>query len=265
MQRMDYAREQRSIDWGAVWAGLVWTIGVLVLLSSLWSALAFAGNGIEAFADNIEWWIAASAIVALLVGGIVAGWAPRARGPLAGGLNGMTVWGTLLTLTIIIGVPSVLGGAAIVGQALPADVNVQQQVTVDQETSLWATFWAALIGFGTAALGGALGGIMPKRQETTEAYPHDRYDRRDDRDDRYDRDREYAGARDDRYDRDREYAGTREDLYASDDRDLDDDGRHVRRGDDVVVMHDDEMVGDRADRTEVIEGEHDGGYASRRR
>jgi hypothetical protein len=258
---MGYAREQRSIDWGAVWAGLVWTIGVLVLLSSLWSALAFAGNGIQAFADNIEWWIAASAIVALLVGGIVAGWAPRARGPLAGGLNGMTVWGTLLTLAIIIGVPSVLGGAAIVGQALPADVNVQQQVNVDQETSLWATFWAALIGFGTAALGGVLGGIMPKRQETTEAYPRDRYDRRDDRDDRFDRDREHT--RDDRYDRDREYAGTREDRFRSDDGDVE-RGRHVRRDDDVVLMRDDDIADDRGERTDVMEHEHDGGYASRR-
>lgn len=169
--------EQRLIDWGGVWAGLIWTIGIMVLLSSLWIALGYTGNGVEAIANDIEWWLAGTAIFALFVGGIIAGWAPRARGGSAGVVNGMTVWGTLLTLSLVIGVPSILGGAAIVGDTLtdPAQVDAGVEaattgITLDQDASLWATFLVALIGFVTAALGGVIGGMLPKRDQAVEAY-----------------------------------------------------------------------------------------------
>jgi hypothetical protein len=233
LTRTGYAREQRSIDWGGVWAGLVWTIGLLVLLSSLWLALGFGGSNVEIFADNIEWWLAGTAIASLLVGGIVAGWAPRARGVGAGLLNGMTVWGLLLTISIIIGVPSVLGGAAIVGDTLQAadtaTGGATGGLTFDGNASIWATFWTALIGFATAAIGGMIGGNLPKRDESLEPVDRSR------------------------------------DPYVE----SDEDGRtfrgntvpaHVHRDDDVMVVDD-----DMRDRTSVMEHEHDGDYASRRR
>jgi hypothetical protein len=235
LTRTGYAREQRSIDWGGVWAGLVWTIGLMVLLSSLWLALGFGGSDVELFADNIEWWLAGTAVAALLIGGIVAGWAPRARGVGAGLANGMTVWGLLLTISIIIGVPSILGGAAIVGDTLQtadtATDGATGRLTFDGNASLWATFWTALIGFTTAAIGGMIGGNLPKRDETIEPYE------------------------------------TRDDLRTRDD-DIDDErsfrGRtvpaHTHRGDDVVVVDD-----DLDDRAAAMEHEHDGAYASRRR
>jgi hypothetical protein len=235
LTRTGYAREQRSIDWGGVWAGLVWTIGLLVLLSSLWLALGFGGSNVEIFADNIEWWLAGTAIASLLVGGIVAGWAPRARGVGAGLLNGMTVWGLLLTISIIIGVPSVLGGAAIVGDTLQAADTATDGatggLTFDGNASLWATFWTALIGFATAAIGGMIGGNLPKRDESL-----DPVETRDDRiRERYDDD-------------DR---GTFRGSTVP---------AHTHRDDDVLVVDD-----DMRDRSSVMEHEHDGDYASRRR
>jgi hypothetical protein len=195
--------EQRLIDWGGVWAGLIWTIGIMVLLSSLWIALGYTGNGVGAIANDIEWWLAGTAIFALFVGGIIAGWAPRARGGSAGVVNGMTVWGTLLTLSLVIGVPSILGGAAIVGDTLTDPAQVETGVTaattgitLDPDASLWATFLVALIGFVTAALGGVIGGMLPKRDQAVEvyddrdhlAYPMDR-DPRIDEGDRFDQHR----------------------------------------------------------------------------
>jgi len=234
LTRMGYAREQRSIDWGGVWAGLVWTIGLMVLLSSLWLALAFGGSNVEIFADQIEWWLAGTAIGSLLVGGIVAGWAPRARGVGAGLVNGMTVWGLLLTISIIIGVPSILGGAAIVGDTLEvandATGGATDGLALDGNTSLWATFWTALIGFATAAIGGMIGGNLPKRDETIEPYES----------------REDLRARE-RVDDERAFRGTTVPA-------------HMHRGDDVMVVDDDVD-----DRTDVMEHEHDGGYATRRR
>jgi hypothetical protein len=233
MTRTAYAREQRSIDWGGVWAGLVWTIGLLVLLSSLWLALGFGGSNVDIFADNIEWWLAGTAVFSLFVGGVVAGWAPRARGAGAGFVNGMTVWGLLLTISIIIGVPSVLGGAAIVGDTLQAANTATDGatggITFDGNASLWATFWTALIGFATAALGGMIGGNLPKRDEALD--PVDtRTDVRRDRDD----------ADDDR----RTFRGNTVPA-------------HTHRDDDVLVVDD-----DMTDRTSVMQHEHDGGYAS---
>lgn len=235
LTRMGYAREQRSIDWGGVWAGLVWTIGLMVLLSSLWLAFAFGGSSVEIFADRIEWWLAGTAIGSLLIGGIVAGWAPRARGVGAGLVNGMTVWGLLLTISIIIGVPSILGGAAIVGDTLEAANDATGGATgglaFDGNTSLWATFWTALIGFATAAIGGMIGGNLPKRDETIEPL-----ETREDL-----RARERYGPDDDRA-----FRGTTVPA-------------HVHRGDDVVAVDDDVD-----DRTAVMEHEHDGSYVTRR-
>jgi hypothetical protein len=216
------------IDWGGVWAGLVWTVGVMVLLSSLWLALGFGGSEIDVFADNIEWWLAGTAILALLIGGVVAGWAPRARGASAGLLNGMTVWGLLLTISIVIGVPSVLGGAAIVGDTLQAADNATGGLALDGTASLWATFWTALIGFATAALGGVIGGNLPKRDETLEPYD----------------------ARDEMR-RDHDEPAFRGSTVPA----------HTHRGDDVVVVEDPDV----RDRTSVKQHEHDGDYASRRR
>ena len=239
LTRTGYAREQRSIDWGGVWAGLVWTIGLLVLLSSLWLALGFGGSNVEIFADNIEWWLAGTAIASLLVGGIVAGWAPRARGVGAGLLNGMTVWGLLLTISIIIGVPSVLGGAAIVGDTLQAADSATDGaaagLTFDGNASLWATFWTALIGFATAAIGGMIGGNLPKRDETLD--PIDTADdrRRDRFDERYDGDER------------RTFRGSTVPA-------------HTHRDDDVLVVDD-----DLRDRSPVMEHEHDGSSTSRGR
>jgi hypothetical protein len=148
----------------------------------------------------------------------------------------MTVWGLLLTISIIIGVPSVLGGAAIVGDTLQAANTATDGatggITFDGNASLWATFWTALIGFATAAIGGVIGGNMPKRDETLD--PVDtRADVRRDRDDVDDDRRTFRGNT----------------VPA-----------HTHRDDDVLVVDD-----DMTDRTSVMQHEHDGDYASRNR
>jgi hypothetical protein len=231
--------EQRLIDWGGVWAGLIWTIGIMVLLSSLWLALGFTGNGVEAIANDIEWWLAGTAIFALFVGGIIAGWAPRARGGSAGVVNGMTVWGTLLTLSLVIGVPSILGGAAIVGNTLtdPAQVDAGVEaattgITLDQDASLWATFLVALIGFVTATLGGVIGGMLPKRDQTVEVY--------DDRDHlAYPMDRDPRIAEGDRF----------QERRVTDERAV---PAHIHRGNEVIVVEDDDR-GEHVASTEAAE------------
>jgi putative membrane protein (TIGR04086 family) len=153
------------IRWSAVFAGAVWALAITVLLSSLWLALGF-GSDISGIRDNIEWFLAGSTMLALLAGGFVAGWLPGVRGWGPGLLNGMTVWGLLLTVSLLIGVPSVIGGAAAFGGNIIGNVTGGGQAAAARasETALWAGFWTALVGFVLAAIGGALGGATPRQR-----------------------------------------------------------------------------------------------------
>ena len=166
----DPRRGRTLIHWGSVFAGAVWALAITVLLSALWLALAY-GSEIAGIRDNIEWFLAGSAMFALFVGGFLAGWAPGVRGWAPGLLNGMTVWGLMLTISLLIGVPSILGGAAAFGGNIIGGITAAGRaganagrVAASQavDTSLWAGFWTALVGFALAALGGALGGATPR-------------------------------------------------------------------------------------------------------
>ena len=160
-------RGRTLIHWGSVFAGAVWALAVTVLLSALFLALGYASE-VDFIRDNIEWFLAISAMVGLFVGGYLAGWSPGVRGWGPGVLNGMTVWGLILTISLLIGIPSVLGGAA----ALLDNVGGVSRITgtggrslasgEGVDPGLWAGFFTALIGFVLAALGGALGGASPR-------------------------------------------------------------------------------------------------------
>jgi putative membrane protein (TIGR04086 family) len=183
-------RGRTLIHWGAVFAGVVWALAITVLLSALWLALAY-GSEIAGIRNNIEWFLAGSAMFALLVGGFVAGWTPGVRGWAPGLLNGMTVWGLMLTASLLLGIPSVLGGAAafggnVIGAVTNAGTGGAGGAAANQaaDTALWAGFWTALIGLVLAALGGALGGASPRDEAMYETMTRDdRGDRRVDVDD----------------------------------------------------------------------------------
>jgi hypothetical protein len=177
------ARGRTLIHWGSVFAGAVWALAITVLLSALWLALAY-GSEVHGIRANIEWFLAGSAMFALLVGGFVAGWLPGVRGWTPGLINGMTVWGLMLTVSLLIGIPSVIGGATAFGGNILGSVanagGTVKNVTATQaaDTSLWAGFWTALVGFVLAALGGAIGGATPRDESMYETFDRTRDERR---------------------------------------------------------------------------------------
>jgi len=139
------------VSWqGVVAAGAV-AIGLLFLATSLWNALAFTSN-YAWFADNLAWLNAATAVITLLVAGLLAGWLCR-RGVVAGAMNGLTVWGVLITGSVVFGV----------GSAFPLTTLSQagRDVTSAQPGSLWPTFAAYGIGLLAAVVGGVLGALIP--------------------------------------------------------------------------------------------------------
>jgi hypothetical protein len=283
-------RSRPLISWGAIIGGALLGLALLTLLSALWFALAF-GTDVNTIRNNLEWFIGASAIVSLLVAGVITGYLSGIRNAGTGFLNGMALWALLLFVTVSVGIPSLLN-IFNMGQ-LTTELQEATDgglLTPGANQAMWATFWTILLGFLAAGLGGAIGGALaPERSGVTadSGYAMDRgYGRDRDREDRgfdrdrdydrdrgFDRDREYArdrgydrdyerdrGLRDDR-DYERQGARTADDRDRGYDRDRGDDrdrGYDRDRGDDRdrerVVYEDDRTVGDR-DATYIDEGD----------
>lgn len=156
------------VRWGAVIAGGVLAVALLLLLSSFWMALGF-GSQVDAVAKNLEWFIGGSAIACLFVGGWVAGRMSGVRGAGAGIAHGATLWAVVLLVTLSIGIPAVLN---ILNLGRVATEIGRQSSVIAQgvDASLWATFLSLVGALVAAAIGGLIGGAtVPAPMESTTA------------------------------------------------------------------------------------------------
>lgn len=167
------------IRWGAVIAGAVWAIAVFALLTTLWAAIGFQA-GVDAIADNMNWWVAGTAIAALFIGGLVAGAMAGVRGSGIGAANGMTVWGVFVLIAAISGGVGAAGFLNLTNtgdvEATTAAENIFGGVGND---ALWPAFFALLIGAAAAALGGLIGGASRARAMGVDMDDHDVYPTRE--------------------------------------------------------------------------------------
>lgn len=112
------AQRRTRVSWGAVFAGLVFIIGVSWLLAVLGVALGMSiadageldimGRG---FALSTGLWVLVSTLVVLFLGSLVTA---RLAGQ-AGALHGITLWSSLLTLMFVLGAA---GAAGVFGTGL---------------------------------------------------------------------------------------------------------------------------------------------------
>jgi hypothetical protein len=153
------------VRWGAVIAGGVLAVALLLLLSSLWMALGF-GSEISSIADNLEWFIGGSVIFCLFVGGWVAGRMSGVRGAGAGMAHGATLWAVVLLVTLAVGIPAILNILNLGRVATEID---RQTGVIAQgvDASLWATFLSLVGALVAAAIGGVIGGMTVPTVETT--------------------------------------------------------------------------------------------------
>jgi hypothetical protein len=147
----------QRVRWGAVFAGGVLGTALLVLLTTLWFALAF-NSDIETVRVNLEWYVGITAIVSLFIAGVLAGWLSGVRGAGTGFFNGLTVWGLILIVALAVGIPAIF-----------SVFNLGRVLTITDETgptgsaadaALWASFWTILGGFLASGLGGMIGGAL---------------------------------------------------------------------------------------------------------
>jgi hypothetical protein len=173
----------QRVRWGAVFAGVVLGLALLALLTTLWFALAY-NSGVDVIRDNLEWFIGGTAVVALFIGGLLAGWLSGVRGPGSGFFNGITMWGLILIVALAVGLPAVfnvlnLGRVSSIAEG-------QSLISTGVDGTLWATFLTILGGFLASGLGGLIGGAvtMPanahlQRTDVVDEDDHD-HDVRDD-------------------------------------------------------------------------------------
>ncbi len=150
------------IRWSAIFSGGVIGVAGLGLLTSLWVAIGY-GSDVTWFRDQLDWLVGASAIVAMFVAGWVAGWLSGARGPVVGLWHGLTVWGLALITLVSVTLPSVASNGG-----FPSPTSATSSAALSPAfytgTTLWAFFFAVLIGVAAAAIGGAVGGATPEAE-----------------------------------------------------------------------------------------------------
>jgi hypothetical protein len=145
------------IRWGAVIGGVVVGMSLLILLTLMWFALAFE-NDMGQIAQNMAWFLGGSAIVAMLAGGVLAGWLSGVHGAGAGFFNGLTVWAIILIGSLALGVPgalNVMDPAAVTNGEFFADLGLAGN-------PIWATFISLVVGALAAGVGGIIGGLMTR-------------------------------------------------------------------------------------------------------
>lgn len=163
------SRRQGLVSWGAVWAGLVVTIAVFLLLQLVFFSLGALGIGQDA--DTSTGIISAIiALVAFFLGGVTAGATSVWREGRGGLFHGIVLWAlgvvAIVFLTLFGGgalfgsVADVLGQTAMLQQSVDMpDVDMQNAVESARTGARWAVL-GLLLPLVAAAVGGLVGGKL---------------------------------------------------------------------------------------------------------
>lgn len=104
----------QNVSWGAVFAGVVTFLAIVVLFSLLTTAFGLGGSGVGA---------AIMGVIALLAGFFGGGWVAGAMGVRAGLVHGFLAWATSVLAVIVLVVMLTLGTAGAIGGALGSVVS----------------------------------------------------------------------------------------------------------------------------------------------
>ncbi len=144
----------------AVGASAIIGIGAGAAVGLLWIAAAFSSHDTWAY-SHLAWWLGATVIGAAAVSGLLAGGLSSTRGALAGAANGLASAGTVI---------AVVGGFALVGLAVNGSFD--QTLVYNGHSVIveflrpYVAFWSASAGVVLAGIGGAAGGLLPRRHAT---------------------------------------------------------------------------------------------------
>jgi hypothetical protein len=165
------------IRWSAVWAGLIVALALYLFLQ-----LALITTGIVDLADATSadaFWSAAAALVAFLVGGVVAGASAVWRDADDGLLHGIVMWAVGVVALVVL---AAAGGGVALGTVDASEVfdeltGTDASATATSDDAEEAAGWA-LIGLTSAlvasAIGATVGAKMWPRRRHDEDHRNDR-------------------------------------------------------------------------------------------
>lgn len=158
------------VRWGPIWAGLLLALAIQLVLGTVGLAVALSAYDPAApdfatrVASTLGIWTAASALIALFVGGYIAGRMAAFLGLRNGLVQGSVVWALALLIGVVLsalGVAGVLGGALNVGPLLARGLEVIGPEAARFVESTTAGAWWFVVGsilaWAAAAGGGVLG------------------------------------------------------------------------------------------------------------
>lgn len=158
-ERGTMAQLRDQVRWGPIWAGVISAVAVMMLLSTLGVAIGATAfdAGDPALETGAYIWGGISALIAFFVGGYVAGRSAAVGGSMAGAFNGSMVWALALVLSVVL---SALGAGAAIGLLGQFGVTGDEAAGLFgglDETGLWWTFIAMVVGLVVASVGGLVG------------------------------------------------------------------------------------------------------------
>ena len=151
------------VRWGPSFAGAVATIALTAMCMALWSALAY-GSDDSYFQANLPWYFLGTVLGALLVGGVIAGWATGIWTMGSRLLTGITMWGLAVIAALV---PLLLRGLVVAGHvATPGQASTVRIPSDD----IWTVFAAIGGGLLCAVAGSVFGGVGGRRVAAARHY-----------------------------------------------------------------------------------------------
>lgn len=168
------AQRKKLVSWGAIWAGLVISIALFLLLEFVFFALRWLDFSQGSPGGETGVITAILFLVSFLVGGMTAGATSAWRDATGGLFHGIALWAlgvvAIIFLTLFGGgalfgsVASVVAEATQIQQAVNVpEVELDEAVSTAREGSGWAAL-GLLLPLIAAAVGGAIGGKMGSRE-----------------------------------------------------------------------------------------------------
>lgn len=178
--RMSFADR---VTGGPVWSGFLIGLATWIFLQVVLVALglsAIRAGQAEAVQRSAWWWSLAAGLIALFVGGLVAGMATRWHTASAGALQGLTVWALIFVVLLVLSAVGAGLGFGAFSDAVginPNAVNVTPEAVETARDAAGVTVLLLLVTAAAATLGGVVGARFASRTPQSSDLPATRASR----------------------------------------------------------------------------------------
>lgn len=157
------------VRWGPIWAGLLTALGLQIVLGSIGLAVALssynttAANYAQRVSSTLSIWSVVSALIALFVGGYIAGRMAAVLGMRNGLVQGTVVWALALLLGVVLsafgiaGLLSAVNTTPFLSRAQGLTAPEQASLARNAASGAWWFVVGSVLAWIAAAGGGVLG------------------------------------------------------------------------------------------------------------